>query len=127
MSEPARHGQGVGLALTTTTQEIVMATPSYRERMKAARAAASAQRRAEKAEQRQARWTMCEARRLALEAVKAGIRAKGDRVSIYSPGSLQAMADQMISPFLIAQAKCQPLPRGVGRCLASTGAHSASS
>jgi hypothetical protein len=38
------------LALTTTTTEvIVMATPSYKERMRAARAEASAKRKAEQA------------------------------------------------------------------------------
>lgn len=64
-----------------------------------------AERKARQAEERSARWTMTEARRLALQAVKAGIRARGDRVSLYSHGSLVAMANQSISPFLVAQAR----------------------
>jgi hypothetical protein len=69
-----------------------MATQSYRERMKAARAQASAQRKAEKAEYRRRLELSCEVSRLALEAVKAGIRASGDRVQVYSQAQLSAMA-----------------------------------
>ena len=57
-----------------------MATQSYRERMKAVRAQASAQRKAEKAEHRRRLELSCEVSRLALEAVKAGIRASGRSV-----------------------------------------------
>ena len=53
-----------------------MATQSYRERMKAARAEASAQRKAEKAEWHRQIELRCEVRRLAMEAVKAGIRPR---------------------------------------------------
>ena len=49
-----------------------MATQSYRERMKAARAQARAQRKAEKAEYRRRLELSFEVSRLALEAVKAG-------------------------------------------------------
>ena len=47
---------------------------------------------------------VCEVRRLALEAVKEEIRARGDNPQLYSRASLQAMADESISPFLKAQA-----------------------
>ena len=66
------------LALTTTTTEvIVMATPSYKERMRAARAEASAKRKAEQAARHRQIELRCEVQRLALAAVKAGIQAKG--------------------------------------------------
>jgi hypothetical protein len=96
-------------ALTTTTagREIVVATQSYKERMRAARAAASAQRRAEKAEYRRRLELYCEVRRLALNAVKAGIRARGDKLSLYSHAQLVAQANAMIGPWLVAQAKRQ--------------------
>ena len=68
------------LALTKTKnrREIVMATPSYRERIKAARAAAKAKREAEKAEWLREARLMAEVRHLSLEAVTASIRARGD-------------------------------------------------
>jgi integrase len=96
-------------ALTTRTagREIVVATQSYKERMRAARAAASAQRRAEKAEYRRRLELYCEVRRLALNAVKAGIRARGDKLSLYSHAQLVAQANAMIGPWLVAQAKRQ--------------------
>ena len=56
-----------------------MATQSYRERLKAARAEASAQRRAEQAERQRQIELRCEVHRLALQMVKAGIQAKGQR------------------------------------------------
>jgi hypothetical protein len=61
-----------------------MASQSYRERMKAQRAEARAKREAEKAEYRRRLELSCEVRRLALEAVKAGIRASGDKLGLYS-------------------------------------------
>jgi hypothetical protein len=65
-------------ALTTTTdRSVVLATPSYRERMKAQRAEARAKRDAEKAEWHRRAELRYEVRRLALDAVKAGIRAGG--------------------------------------------------
>ena len=84
---------------------MVAATQSYRERMKAARAEASAKRKAEEAEYRRQLELVCEVRRLALEAVKEEIRARGDKPQLYSRASLQAMADESISPFLKAQAR----------------------
>ena len=77
---------------------------TYAERIKAERAAARAVREAHRADQRRQLELVCEARRLALQAVISGIKARGDKPSLYSRGSLQAMADQTISPFLKAQA-----------------------
>jgi hypothetical protein len=73
--------------------------------MKAARAEARAKRLAEQSAQRKAIELRCEVRRLALNAVKAGIRARGDRVQFYSHAQLSAMANELISPFLIEQVR----------------------
>jgi hypothetical protein len=88
-----------------------MATPSYKERMRAARAEASAKRKARESAEQLARNTMTEARRLALQAVIAGIKARGDKPQLYSRGSLVAMANQSISPFLVAQARLNLIGR----------------
>ena len=95
------------LALTTTQtgRENVMATPSYRERMKAARAAASAQRKAEKAKWQRRVELMATARMMALDAVKDTIRGCGEKVSHYSCAQLRAQADEMLGPWLILKAK----------------------
>jgi hypothetical protein len=64
---------------------MVEAIKSYKERMREARAQASAQRKAEKAEWQREIELRCEVHRLALAAVKAGIQAKGQRkLSTYS-------------------------------------------
>ena len=84
-----------------------MATSSYEERMKAARAEARAKRRAEKAEWHRQIELMAVVRRLSLEAVKASIRDRGDKVSHYSMAQLRAQADAMIGPWLVAQAKAR--------------------
>ena len=70
------------LALTTTTTggKSLWLRQSYRERMKAARAEARAKREAEQASAQRRPSYAVEVRRLAMEAVKAGIRAKGDKV-----------------------------------------------
>jgi DNA invertase Pin-like site-specific DNA recombinase len=84
-----------------------MATTSYKERMAAARAAASAARRAEReAWQRRAELS-AEVRRLALAATKATIRDRGEKLSLYSPAQLRAQADAMIGPWLVVQAKAR--------------------
>jgi hypothetical protein len=67
-----------------------MATQSYRERMKAARAEARAKREAEKAAWARRAALMSEVRRLSLEAVKASIRDCGDRVTLYTYAQLRA-------------------------------------
>jgi hypothetical protein len=84
---------------------MVAATQSYRERMKAARAEARAKREAEKAARLRQLTLMSEVRRLALEAVKASIRDRGDRVTLYTYAQLRAQADAMIGPWLVAKAK----------------------
>jgi hypothetical protein len=88
-------------------REIVMATQSYRERMKAQRAEARAKRKAEKAEWQRQIELRCEVRRLAMDAVKAGIRARGDKLSLYSHAQLVAQANAMIGPWLVDHAKRQ--------------------
>jgi hypothetical protein len=42
-----------------------------------------------------------------MAAVKAAIRDKGDKLSLYSPAQLRAQADAMIGPWLVAQAKAR--------------------
>jgi hypothetical protein len=84
-----------------------MATQSYSERMKAQRAEARAKREAEKAEWHRRAELRCEIRKLAMDAVKAGIRARGDKLSLYSHAQLVTQANAMIGPWLVAQAKWQ--------------------
>lgn len=84
-----------------------MTTPSYRERLRAERAAASAKRKAELAEWRDRVALRCEIRRLALLAVKDAIRASGDKVQLYSVAQLRARADEYISAQLVAEAKAK--------------------
>jgi hypothetical protein len=82
-----------------------MATPSYRERMKAARAQARAQREAERSAQLREIELRVEVRRLAREAVLTCIRANGDKISLYTPAQISAWANTMICKWLIAKAK----------------------
>ena len=84
-----------------------MATQSYRERLKAQRAEARAKRDAEKAEWHRRAELRYEVRKLAMDAVKARIRARGDKLSLYSHAQLVTMANAMIGPWLVAQAKAQ--------------------
>ena len=84
-----------------------MATQSHRERMKAQRAEARAKREAEKAEWHRQIELRYEIRKLAMDAVKAGIRARGDKVQLYSHAQLVAQANAMIGPWLVAKAKAQ--------------------
>ena len=85
-----------------------MATQSYRERMKAQRAEASAQRKAEQAERQRQIELRCEVHRLALQMVKAGIQAKGQRkLSTYSGAELTMMANAMIAPWFIEQVRAK--------------------
>jgi hypothetical protein len=64
--------------------------------MKAARAEASAQRKAEQAARQRQIELRCEVHRLALAAVKAGIQAKGQRkLSTYSRAELTMMANAL--------------------------------
>ena len=82
-----------------------MATSSYRDRMKAARAAASAQRKAEKAARLRQVELVVTARMMALDAVKSEIRARGKRITDYTHAQLRAQADEMMGPWLILKAK----------------------
>jgi len=71
--------------------------------MKAARAEARAKREAEKADWLHHVRLLAEVRCKSLEAVKASIRARGDRVTLYTPAQLRVMADEMIGPWLVAK------------------------
>jgi hypothetical protein len=83
----------------------VMATESYRERMKAARAEARAKREAEKAAWKRRVELIATARMMALDVVKDTIRGRGDKVSRYTHAQLRAQADEMMGPWMILKAK----------------------
>jgi hypothetical protein len=61
---------------------MVEAPKSYKERIREARAALRAQRLAEKAAWQRQIELHVEVRRMSLEAVKADIRARGDRITL---------------------------------------------
>ena len=84
-----------------------MATLSYKERMRAARAEARAKREAQRETWQRRAELSAEVRRRALHAVKASIRDRGDKLSLYSPAQLRAQANGMIGPWLVAQAKAR--------------------
>jgi len=42
-----------------------------------------------------------------LQATKAAIRARGDKLSLYSYAQLSAMANAMIGPWLVAEARAR--------------------
>ena len=86
---------------------MVEATKSCKERMREAGAKARAKRDAEKAEWHRRAELRYEIRKLALNAVKAEIRARGDKLSLYSHAQLMAQANAMIGPWLVEQAKRQ--------------------
>jgi hypothetical protein len=78
---------------------------SYKERQREARAAASAQRRAEKAAWQRRVELIITARMMALDAIKLTIRDRGDKVGNYSLAQLRAQANEMMGPWLILKAK----------------------
>jgi hypothetical protein len=84
-----------------------MATPSYRERMKAERAAASAQRKAEQEAYRRYLELRITTERLARQLVIDGIRARGEKITHYRAVEISAMAEELITPKLIAQARAR--------------------
>jgi hypothetical protein len=87
---------------------MVEATKSYKERMREARAQASAQRKAKKAEWQRRIELRCEVHRLALQMVKAGIQTKGQRkLSTYSRAELTMMANALIAPWFIEQVRAK--------------------
>ena len=79
--------------------------------MAAESAAASAQRKAEREAWHRRIELHVEVRRIAMAAVKATIRDRGDKLSVYSPAQLRAQADAMIGPWLVAQAKARIVER----------------
>ena len=75
---------------------------TYAERIKAEPAAASAKRKAEKAEYPGSlSWSAKSG--AGADQLKEEIKSRGDKVQLDSRGSLQAMADESISPFLKAR------------------------
>ena len=91
-----------------------MAIQSYRERMKAARAEASAKRKAEQAARQRQIELRSEVHRLAMAAVKAGIQAKGQRkLSTYSRAELTMLANALIAPWFIEQVRAKIAERSV--------------
>ena len=93
---------------TMETNLMVEANPkSYKERQREARAAASAKRKAEKEAWRRGIELRAVVRRLSLDAAKATIRDRGDRVTDCSPAQLRVMADAFIGPWLVVQAKAR--------------------
>jgi hypothetical protein len=84
---------------------MVEAKQSYRERMKAARAAASAQRKAEQTAGQRRVELIATARMMALHAVKLTIRDRGDKVVDYSRAQPRAQANEMMGRWLILKAK----------------------
>ena len=80
---------------------------TYAERMKALQAEASAQRKAQQYAELRQRELVYEVRKLAMDAVVAGIKGRGDRVQVYSRAQLTALANASISAFLIEQARAR--------------------
>jgi hypothetical protein len=103
---------------------MVEAIKSYKERMREARVQASAQRKAEKAEWQRRIELRCEVHRLALQMVKAGIQAKGQRkLSTYSRAELTMMANALIAPWFIEQVRAKIAER-TGHSLSANCGHS---
>jgi len=50
---------------------------------------------------------------MSLEAVKASIRDRGDKVRLYSHAELRAMADEIIGPWLVAKAKARAIRKAL--------------
>ena len=44
---------------------------------------------------------------MAMAAVKAAIRARGDKLQLYTAAQLKALADAMIGPWLVAEARAR--------------------
>jgi hypothetical protein len=84
-----------------------MATPSYRERMKAERAAASAKRKAEQEAYRRYLELRVTTERLARQLVLDGIRARGEKITHYRVVEVKQMAQELITPALIAQVRAR--------------------
>jgi hypothetical protein len=85
----------------------VMATQSYKERMKQERAAATAKRRAEKEAWHRAVALRVECQRMAMGLVKDEIRANGEKYTDYSVKELRQRAEEFIGPWLVAKAQAR--------------------
>ena len=90
-----------------------MATQSYKQRMKAARAAAKAERLAREAAHRRMVELRVAVRREAEAVVRKQITARGEKVSHYLPKDIRAMADALITPALVAQARARIAERNL--------------
>ena len=99
-----------------------MATQSYRERMAAARAAASAQRKAEQAEWRATDRATLRSPQAGAGAVKAGIQAKGEKATSSTRAELTMMANALIAPWFIEQVEAKIASR-TGHSLSSICDH----
>ena len=85
---------------------MVMATPSYKERMAAARAEASALRRAQRDANRARIELRVIAQLMALGIVHDQIRASGERITDYRPAELRARAREIAEgPWMVLRAK----------------------
>ena len=87
--------------------------PSDKERIAAARAAASAKRKAEREAWHRRIELSVEVRRMAMAATKTAIRARGDKLQLYTAAQLKVMADAMIGPWLVEQAKARIAERNL--------------
>ena len=88
-------------------RDFVMATQSYKDRIKEERAQARAQRYAEKAAWLRQLTLIAETRRMALQLVKDEIRAKGEKVTDYSVKELRQRAEEMEGPWLVEKARAR--------------------
>ena len=90
-----------------------MATPSYKERMKAARAAARAERLAREAAHRRMVELRVTVRREAEAMVRKRIADRGEKVWHYLPKDITRMAQDLITPAFVAQAQARIAERNL--------------
>jgi hypothetical protein len=90
-----------------------MATPSYKERMKAARAAARAERLAQEAAHRRMVELRVTVRREAEALIRKQIADRGEKVWHYLPKDIARMARVLITPALVAQARARIAERNL--------------
>ena len=86
---------------------------SYKERMREARAAARAERLAHEAAHRRMVELRVAVRREAEAMVRKQIADRGERVWHYLPKDIRAMAQDLITPALVAQARARIAARTV--------------
>jgi hypothetical protein len=90
-----------------------MATPSYKERMKAARAAARAERLAREAAYRRMVELRVTVRREAEAIIRKQIADRGQKVWHHLPKDITRMAQDLITPAFVAQAKARIAERNL--------------